>query len=195
MDFNSFWESKHEGNDTFYLTGSKLNDIDHYHNILGLDNLKQMSFLEIGVGHGNLSHELVNLVGKLICCDISSKALDKVSDKVYTKHLTNDIKNIESVDFILCHLVLQHCNDVEVGRIINETNLNKDGIMSIQVAFLIDKTTPINVDGNVHFFRNLSDMENIISKTNKKIISTSPTFNFNNEFKNIGWCVIKLMNK
>jgi hypothetical protein len=62
MDFKFFWEGRHVNNDTFYLTGSNLDNINYYHNILGLDNLKEMSFLEIGVGHGNLSHELVNLV-------------------------------------------------------------------------------------------------------------------------------------
>jgi SAM-dependent methyltransferase len=195
MDFKFFWEGRHVNNDTFYLTGSNLDNINYYHNILGLDNLKEMSFLEIGVGHGNLSHELVNLVNKLICCDISSNALNKVSDKVYAKYLTNDIKTIEPVDFILCHLVLQHCNDEEVGRIINDVNLKKDGIMSIQIAFLVDETKSVNVDNNIHFFRNLPNIQNIISKTNKKIIEISKPFNFNNEFKNIGWYVIKLENK
>jgi hypothetical protein len=67
--------------------------------------------------------------------------------------------------------------------------------MSIQIAFLVDETKSVNVDNNIHFFRNLPNIQNIISKTNKKIIEISKPFNFNNEFKNIGWYVIKLENK
>ena len=193
-----FWESKHEISDRYWLTGSSLGEIKHYHNLKDYD-LKNKKILEIGVGLGNLSKELTEYTENLICCDISEEALTNVSDKVTKKYLTTNLKEIEPVDLAICHLVFQHCVDNEIERIINDVVLNDNGIFTFQFAYLRDNEPPnSNVLGLInlgsHHFRSLEKIKSMVDKAGKEIIWMSEPYNFHNP-ENFSWLIVKIKNK
>lgn len=193
-----FWESKHEIGDRYWLTGSSLDAIRHYHK-LKKRNFKNKKILEIGVGLGNLSRELEDYTEDLICCDISEMALAKVSDKVAKKFLTTDLKNIEPVDLAICHLVFQHCIDDEIERIINDVVLNDNGIFSFQFAYLRENELPNRnvldlLELGSHHFRSLEKIKEMVDKADKKIVWVSKSYDFY-EPENFSWLVVKIKNK
>lgn len=193
-----FWESKHEISDRYWLTGSSLDFINHYHK-LGKRKLKNKKILEIGVGLGNLSRELLSYTEDLVCCDISEKALKNVSDKVTKKYLTTDLKEIEPVDLAISHLVFQHCVDDEVERIINDVVLKDDGIFSFQFAYLRDNELPNRnvldlIELGSHHFRSLGKIKEMVNKANKEVVWVSKSYNFY-EPENFSWLIVKIKNK
>lgn len=193
-----FWESKHKVSDNFWLTGSSLAEIMNLHN-LTFSDLKDKKILEIGVGLGNLSKELVNYTDNLISCDISEQALLNVSNKVKSKYLTTDLNKIEPVDLAICHLVFQHCIDEEVGRIINDVVLKDDGIFTFQFAFLRDNEPPNrNVMGLIelgsHHFRGLNKIKEMVEKSGKEIVWVSNSYDFYHP-ENFSWLIVKIKNK
>lgn len=194
----NFWESKHKISDIFWLTGSSLDDIMSLHN-LKIGDLSGKKILEIGVGLGNLSKELVKYTDDLICCDISEQALLNVSDKVNSKYLTTNLNKIEPVDLAICHLVFQHCTDEEVNRIINDVILKDDGIFTFQFAFLRENEPPNKnvIDlielGSLHF-RGLNKIKEMVEKSGKEIIWISNPYDFYQP-QNFSWLIIKIKNK
>lgn len=194
----NFWESKHKVSDIFWLTGSSLDDIMSLHN-LKIGDLSGKKILEIGVGLGNLSKELVKYTDDLICCDISEQALLNVSDKVNSKYLTTNLNKIEPVDLAICHLVFQHCTDEEVNRIINDVILKDDGIFTFQFAFLRENEPPNKnvIDliglGSLHF-RGLNKIKEMVEESGKEIIWISNPYDFYQP-QNFSWLIIKIKNK
>lgn len=193
-----FWESKHEVSDKYWLTGTSLGEIMNYHKLNEVD-IRDKKILEIGVGLGNLSKELVNYTDELICCDISENALSNVSDKVTKKYLTTELKNIEPVDLALCHLVFQHCTDEEIERIINDVVLSDEGVFTLQFAYLRDNEPPnqnvmnlINLGS--HHFRGLKHIQEMVDKAGKQIIWVSESYDFQYP-ENFSWLVVKIKNK
>jgi len=193
----TFWESKHKSSDKYWLTGSDLNDIKSYHNLTN-DDFVSKKILEIGVGLGTLSEQLADFTNRLICCDISDEALKNVHHTVYKKYLTTNLKNIEPVDTAICHLVFQHCDDDEVFRIIKEVNLTEDGVFTFQFAYLRENEKPSNkvvelIENGSHHFRSLNVIEDMVNKSNKKIIWVSQPYDFFKEL-NFSWLVVKIKN-
>ena len=193
-----FWESKHQTSDRYWLTGSSLGDIMNIHKLTE-EHIKNKKILDIGVGLGNLSKELVNYTDELICCDISEKALSNVSGKVTKKYLTTDLNKIEPVDLAICHLVFQHCTDEEIERIINDVVLTDEGTFTFQFAYLRDNEpsnqTVMNlIELGSHHFRGLKHIQKMVDKAGKEITWVSDSYNFQYP-ENFSWLVVKIKNK
>jgi hypothetical protein len=193
----SFWEKHHESKDHYWLTGSTLNDIMRFHSLTP-DDLKNKKILEVGVGEGNLILELKEYSEQIICCDISESALEKVKPYALKTYLSPELNKIEPVDFALCHLVFQHCTNEEIERIIKDVNLNVDGVFSFQFAFLRKNDPPNKMVRNLiksgsHHFRNLDEVEEMVSRSNKQIVSVSKPFEFYKP-ENFSWLIVKVKN-
>ena len=193
-----FWDTKHQASDRFWLTGSSLGGIMSFHKLTEED-IRNKKILEIGVGLGNLSKELVNYTDELICCDISENALSNVSDKVTKKYLTTDLNKIEPVDLAICHLVFQHCTDEEIERIINDVVLTDKGTFTFQFAYLRDNEPPNQNVMNLiklgsHHFRGLKHIQEMVDKAGKEITWVSESYDFQYP-ENFSWLVVRIKNK
>ena len=194
----SFWEMHHNAKDHYWLTGSTLSEIMRFHE-LAENNLKNKKILEVGVGEGNLIRELKEFSDEIICCDISESALVKVEPYAYKTYLSPNLSQIEPVDFALCHLVFQHCTNAEIERIIKEVNLKEDGVFSFQFAYLRDNAPPNRIVRNLvksgsHHFRTLAEIREMVTRSNKQIVSVSKPFDFYKP-ENFSWLTVKVQNK
>jgi len=128
-----FWKTKHDENNNLWLTGCTLIEYKKYHNI-DIDN---KVVLEIGIGKGIATREMSELVQKLYTIDIVQEALDKVSD-ISETFLTEQFIEIppDTFDFIICNLVLQHCDSEACNFLISNAirTLKPTGMLSIQTA-------------------------------------------------------------
>lgn len=197
-DKQSFWNSQHDNNNPYWLTGSDPKTVLSQHNVLdAFKNAK--TFLDIGVGMGNMSKYCKSQNKFVIACDISDIALNKLSNIVDKRVYTNEIKTIEPIDLAVCHLVFQHCDDETIKNIINDTPLKDGAILSFQFASPIDNN---KLNGNVcdlinlgtHYIRSKQDIENIVSNTNKKIIGYAKHIDFKSP-ENLRWHFCKVCNK
>lgn len=195
FNYDIFWNEKHLNNDEYWLSSYDLNSIFRDHK---LNNIKNMKVLDIGIGMGIFTRELFLLNNTVYACDISEIALNRVKDCAKT-YLTSELKKIDPVDIAICNLVFQHCNDSEVERIINEVNLNENGIFSFQFAFIRENEEPNErlkqlIQNKTHYFRSLNTIIDIIKRSNKKIIEIlDPIHYYDSE--NCSWYIVKVVNK
>lgn len=193
----TFWEGKHSGDDQWWLTGTKLDNLLGFHS-LSEEDLKKKKVLEIGVGLGTCTQGLHKLASELFCSDISEVALNRVKSFSSNQYHTNDIKLISAVDIAICHLVFQHCTDSEVERIINDVNLSEDGVFSFQFASIKNNIVHSNIQKLINegclFFRSVETIKQIVEKTNKEIcyISEPKWWGGKNSHE---WYFIKVRNK
>ncbi len=130
---NEFWDTAHAKQNGYWLTGSELAFLCELHEI---DPPKNKVVLEVGVGLGCATRELAR-DNRVIAVDISQAALDNLRDsRVVSRFLTENMGRIpdNTVDFALCHLVFQHCEDDAVKFILEETirTLRPDGLFILQ---------------------------------------------------------------
>lgn len=197
MNNIEFWENNHKNNERYWLTGSTPEQVYSLHNILSIiNNSNNLNICEIGIGLGD-SIKYLSTKHNTTAIDISQTALTKVNNIAKT-YLTKDIINIkDKFDLILCHLVLQHCdNDMFTFIIQNSIKLLKeDGVFSFQFAYLpniknLDNITLSHVNNKFLYFRTLEEVENIVSKFSKIDYISAPIIH-KNEF-NIHWYIIHL---
>ncbi len=125
VDINKFWE-----------TGR--NDVNKILEIVGLENTKFLSTLEIGCGLGRMTNYFAECFSKVYALDVSSEMLSKAEN--YWKHLPNinwilgsgeDLSAIadESVDCVFSFWVLQHIpnRDVVISYIRESERVMKKG--------------------------------------------------------------------
>ena len=112
----SFWETKHNSNEIWWISGTGFNTMMNQHK-LAHDDFKNKKILEIGVGTGSMSAVLPKYSSEIYCCDISQSALDNVKQYATQVFLTENLKEIPLVDLAFSHLVFQHCTDEEILRI------------------------------------------------------------------------------
>jgi ubiquinone/menaquinone biosynthesis C-methylase UbiE len=126
-----FWDNKHMKQDAYWLTGSPLKQLCDIHRI---DPPSGQVVLEVGVGKGHATREMAKS-NDIYVVDISQKALDNLG-RVGQKYLTKDMPQIpdNSIDFAICHLVFQHCEDDAAQFILDETIrvLKPDGLFVLQ---------------------------------------------------------------
>jgi predicted TPR repeat methyltransferase len=193
----NFWENKHTNADRWWLTGTQFDSLLEFHD-LSQEDIKNKKVLEIGVGLGICTQTLYKLADELFCADISEVALERVKPFSKLQYHTNDIKLIPSVDIAVCHLVFQHCTDLEITRIINDVNLTDAGIFSFQFASLKDNIiTPTMQDlinKGSHFFRSVDTVKKIIDQTNKELIYISEPTWWGGK-NNHEWYISKVRNK
>lgn len=111
---------------------------------------------------------------------------------------TTDLKSIPPVDFAICHLVFQHCTDLEIKRIIDQVNLTDEGIFSFQFAALKDNIITDSIQESInngsHFFRSVETVKDLIGSTNKEIFYISEPKWWGGKNKH-EWYFIKVRNK
>lgn len=177
MDLPAFWNDKHQAGDRHWLTGTSMGMIYRFYDI-GPDDLKSRKILEIGVGVGAITKELRQLADKLYCSDISAVALKNVGQYADGTFLSPDISQAPAVDVAICHLVLVHCNDDEVRRILSSINLTPGGKIYCQFSCLKTpdavETAPPAAKKSLtelgpHHFRTPSDIERIIQDSGLSI--------------------------
>ena len=170
MDLPAFWNDKHQTQNRHWLTGTSMGMLYKFYDI-GPDQLKSRRILEIGVGVGAITKDLRQLADKLYCADISAVALKNASQHADGTFLTQDISQVPAVDVAICHLVLVHCDDAEVQRILSNINLVPSGKIYCQFSCLKSpdaiETAPPGVkkaltETGPHYFRAPIDIEKMI---------------------------------
>ena len=184
-----YWEDKHDNNDIAWLSGYHLSDLIDYMNIEG--HLKSGNkILEIGIGFGYCTQELVDRGLLVDVLDISEKALERVKFITQNQFLTTDLEHLpkRKYDLVLSHLVTQHMNDRDLSKQIKYVlqSLKKDGIFAMQFAFLEDidyqaehetlQTIERQQGGGV--IRSLECIQELVNKNNGYISWVSDVRNF-----------------
>lgn len=192
-----FWEEKHSIDDNWWLTGTSIGNLLHYHE-LAEDYLTDKKILEIGVGLGTCTKELNKLGKELFCCDVAESALERIKEYSTKQFISSDLNLIPPVDVAICHLVFQHCTDLEIERIINDVNLTNDGIFSFQFAALENNIITSSIQSLVTngelFFRDLEKIKEIVQRSNKEIFYISLPKWWGGKNKH-NWFIVKLRNK
>ena len=192
---DAFWEKAHQNKDQLWLTGSNPKEVYTNHNVGSIisDN-KNLSILEIGIGLGD-SIRFLSERHKVTAMDISADAFKAVEcDTVLTKDFTS-IQD-KQFDFILCHLVLQHCDDEMVEYLLSNSFrcLKAKGIFSFQFAVLppgqeLDDFYKTTLN-SIHYFRTNKQMADIVKKANGKVVGQTLQRSFPAEC-NIIWKFMK----
>lgn len=194
-----FWEGHHKRN-TGWLTGTSFTDLLKRFS-LTLNDIQNKKVLEIGVGRGHCTESFSNFASELYCCDISETGLEKVKKWAKQVYQTSDINSIPPVDLAVSHLVFVHCTDDEILRIINGVNLAEGGRFIFQCSglkngILTDKAKEILVNDGSHFFRSPKEVEDIVSRSNKKIVKISePTDILHAGWFDHEWYYVTVQNK
>lgn len=183
-----FWDRHHSASNQTWLTGSMIDAYLRFFEI-SREDLKDQRILEIGVGLGRASRELAKITKEFYCADISQAALDKLDDCTSHRFLTTDLKLVPPADLVICYLVTVHCNDDEVQRILNDTQLSAKGKMLVQFSGprddgeISERAHTEFVDNGSHHFRTRQEIQDLVSKTNKRIDRMLPSHRVNHN----GW--------
>ena len=181
-----FWEDHHQ-QDSGWLTGTRFDDLLRQFGSTNED-IQGKRVLEIGVGKGFCTESFHKLASELYCCDISETGLKKVKLWANQVFQTNDINMIPPVDLAISQLVLVHCTDDEMLRIINGVNLANGSRFMFQVSglkdgILTDRARTVLVDDGSHFFRSIDETKAIIDRSNKQFVSVIGP----NDINHAGW--------
>lgn len=194
----AFWDKHHSNKNKYWLTGSNPPDVIKNHRCQQ-EFIKANTFLDIGVGLGNMSRYVKKHKKNVIACDISDVALNRVKNIANSIINMKDLEKGSHVDLCICHLVFQHCNDETVREIINKVKLTLSGIFSFQFACLRDGEDPSPtvmdlLNNKTHYLRNLEEMKKIISESNKKLVDVTNQMDFYGK-ENLRWYFCKVTNK
>lgn len=137
VSFEQFWNDCHAVNDQHFLTGSSGRSVWSSLNIT--DRVKAgAKVLNIGVGLGFCTNELVKAGCVVDVLDISPVALERVSKIVRKAWLPSQFESmpIDYYDLIISHLVTQHMPDGDLTKQVTYTvkALNKIGVFAMQFA-------------------------------------------------------------
>lgn len=179
-----------------YTTGADVNFVVNYHKFeLPTNKL----ILDVGVGYGNFVKEMSE-TNTMIGVDVSQVALDNARPYCKEVYLSEDLNKIEPVDFAVCNLVLQHNDEYEVTRIINDVNLKDDAIFSFQFSSLNPQKTQLNatqldnINHNMLYFYAVDKMKTIVDRTNKKVVDVIGPYWFPQPYS-WDWYVFRVVNK
>ena len=188
------WNKFHKINK--YVTNSSINEIFGYHQ---LEIPTNKLVLDIGVGRGDFIKNL-SKYNTMIGVDVSQDALEVVKPFCKDTCLSEKLNELEGVDLAMCHLVMQHNHEYEVTRIINDVNINHDGIFSFQFASLNPNKTILSelimndVNNSMLYFYSQKKMESIVGNTNKKLINVIGPIWFAAPY-NFEWFIFRVINR
>lgn len=193
------WNENHTrvGASDNFVTSTTFAGVNHYHDLTLPHN---KTILEIGIGYGDTVRELKRLGNRVIACDISQVALDHVYDDVDKTCLTENIKEVEPVDLAISHLTLQHNQEDEVKRIINDVNLKTGAIFSFQFAALNPNKTVLSelimndINNSMLYFYSCEKMKSIINLTDKRIVREMGPY-WHKEPFSFDWYIFRVQNK
>ena len=130
-----FWSRQHDEQNVRYLTGSTFRSVDSFLDIYSLV-ITGESVLNIGVGNGRCTNDLLKLVHDVSVLDIDRTAVEQMSAIVKSGY--TDPKDLPSDEYntIVCHLVVQHMADVDLYPLLRHAlrSLKEDGVLAIQFA-------------------------------------------------------------
>jgi 2-polyprenyl-3-methyl-5-hydroxy-6-metoxy-1,4-benzoquinol methylase len=111
-----FWKDVHVQNHRKYLglTGPKRVLALHKIDPKSLSGKRVMDF---GVGDGQMHRHLQTLGAEVVAIDVVEEAMEEIEGE---KHLSDNLKDCEPVDVVICNLVFLHCEDSEIQRIYTE---------------------------------------------------------------------------
>ncbi len=172
------WWNYCQDNNHWYLTGSKGPEVWERLNIT--DRIYSGALvLNIGVGLGYCTEELVKKGCVVHALDISEVALDRVRDIVVETWLPNQLAELpaDTFDLVISHLVTQHMNDEDLleqlGAVVR--SLKPEGIFAMQFAYslngkydLFKPTMPVVKSGGI--CRSLVKMNSLIEKACGRIL-------------------------
>lgn len=134
-DGTAVWDRRHETQDIRYLTDSAAKQVLEY---LQLDRvLKQpRTVLNVGVGTGRCSRELVSQNHRVYGLDIATKALERCNDILCDSYTHAGELPDDLFDIAICHLVVQHMADVDVIDMFRNVlrSVKPDGVLAVQYA-------------------------------------------------------------
>lgn len=131
MTREGFWRVNHLGGDSFWLTGTRLDDLLTCYELSPPESL---CITEIGVGLRYATKELAKL-NRVTAVDIVEEAI--APTRAYaTALLTGDLRKAPPADLVFCHLVFQHCDSAEVGRLLHAP-LKQGGVFACQTVYLL----------------------------------------------------------
>jgi cyclopropane fatty-acyl-phospholipid synthase-like methyltransferase len=135
QSMKEFWDSKHKDDSILSLTGSSANQVIE---ILDIKNRisKGIKLLEIGVGLGICTRELVNKDIDVYCLDISQVALDRVKPFARGLYLAEDLPKLPTnfFDLAISTFVAQHMTNKDLQEQLNHviSSLKDDGVFAFQ---------------------------------------------------------------
>ena len=136
-----FWEKAHEESAIEWLSGTHLNELKIN---LHLDDLlkENIKVLNIGVGLGVCTKELVDMGCTVDVLDISDIAITKVKNITRKQYLASYEFGLpkNEYDLVISYLVSQHMNDVNLKRQLKYVirSLKSTGTFALQFAFIED---------------------------------------------------------
>jgi hypothetical protein len=179
------------------VTDTPLSVTLHYHK-LDLSNVKTV--LVVGVGRGSVIKSLVQEGKTVYGTDISNNLVKLALESGARDAIISiRMKKLPPVDLALCHLVLQHNVEPEVERLINDANLNPNGLGSYQYSTLANDTTLTSMmvkefnEGELNVY-SIERMKNIVNRTNKRWIKNTPSVKWRDEFY-WDWNIVQFRNK
>lgn len=135
------WWNYCQDNNHWYLTGSKGPEVWERLNITDRIYPGQL-VLNIGVGLGYCTHELVKRKCFVHALDISEVALDKVRNVVARAWLPNQLGELPAAtfDLVISHLVTQHMNNGDLSDQLCAVikSLKPDGIFAMQFTYSLN---------------------------------------------------------
>lgn len=144
---HGFWETVHISDDRYWLTGSSPSEVLQLH---GVEVEPKQVVVDLGVGTGGMTQYLTDRGCVVVAVDISLRALEKVFGKAVEVYLSEDLEDLrgEFADWVICHLVLQHCEPAEVERLLCESRrlLRPTGRASFQWASVENNNAQISRD-------------------------------------------------
>ena len=130
-----FWEKQHKENSALYLSGHSGQTV--------LDGLylyklpkENPRVLEIGVGLGICTNDLVKMDAEVDCLDISLEALERVRNIAKNGFLIPEALPSGSYDLAISYCVTQHMNTPDLRKQLKHViqSLKPDGIFAMQYA-------------------------------------------------------------
>jgi len=188
-EIKEFWEVAHKENKELWLTGSHLTSVWTPMKLMA-KLASGIKVLNVGVGLGKDTNELVNKGAIVDVLDISQTALDRVKATTRNQYISSNLDELpeSEYDIAVSHLVSQHMNDDDLLDQIKYVlrSLKPEGIFAMQFAFIDE--TPVSVnhlnevyksvddipkDKKGHMFRSLLKMEDMVKKCGGEIIWVS----------------------
>lgn len=169
-----WWDEKHAGNSTRYLTGSTGKVVWDFLKIEKL-LIPNAHVLEIGVGLGFCTRDVVARGVRLSVLDISEVALARVRDFTYAQYQTPDNLPSGGFDLVFSHLVVQHMSDEDLLQQMKEVlrALRPKGIFAFQFADCGQRSQTTESQRIGGCCRSVVDIEKIVQEAVGEIVDMS----------------------
>ncbi len=203
MSCTTFWDEQHEAK-TFWIGGVAPEVALMAYGIDWRYGAPER-VMDIGIGNGQMIQYLLGVSQRVTAVDVSTIALARAMQLGARASESCHLSGAEPVDAAFCTLVMQHVDDNEVLRIINDVPLNRGGTLYVQFATSVDvpKTRRMSEELGAsmseldrHFyFRTRHEVEALLALSSKRLVGqvwANPLFLVSDA---IVWLLAKLENE